>query len=108
MSIVGILANGVSASTGGNIVGDSATLTHHFGPSSIWGHPSLQSFSVTGDNVSDQPGADVSVSQFTDAHGTHNVSVIGQFATKCTSITYLITAFQGGSASALCITEFLD
>jgi hypothetical protein len=37
MSIVGILANGVSASTGGNIVGDSATLTHHFGSSSIWG-----------------------------------------------------------------------
>jgi hypothetical protein len=108
MPIVGILANGVSASTGGNIVGDSATLTHHFGPSSIWGHPSLQSFSVEGDNVSDQPGAGVGVSQFTDAHGTHNVQNIGQFASQCTSITYLISAAQGGSAFALCITEFFD
>ncbi len=108
MTIIGILANGVGASTGGNIVGDSATLTHHFGSSSIWGHPGLQSFSTQGDNVSNQPGADVVVSQFVDAHGTHNVNVIGQFATACTSITYLITAFQGGSGSALCITEFLD
>jgi len=108
MSIVGILANGVSAATGGNIVGDSATLTHHFSSSSIWGHPGLQSFSTQGDNVSNQPGASVVVSQFVDVHGTHNTDVIGQFATDCTSITYLIVAEQGGSASALCITEFLD
>ena len=54
MSIVGILANGVFADTGGNIVGSQgpgSTLTHHFGPSSIWGHPALQSFSTQGGNV---------------------------------------------------------
>jgi len=106
MAIVGVLANAVSASTGGNIVGDTSTLTHHFGASSIWGHPALQSFSTQGDNVSDQPGAVVSVSQFVDVHGTHNVDVIGQFATQCTSITYQMVAFQGGSGEALCITEF--
>jgi hypothetical protein len=108
MSIVGILANGVSTTTGNNIVGNSATLTHHFVASSIWGHPGLQGFSTQGDNVSNQPGAGVGVSQFVDAHGTHNVDVIGQFASGCTSITYLISAADGGSASALCITEFLD
>jgi hypothetical protein len=106
MAIVGVLANGVGASTGGNIVGDSATLTHHFGPSFIWGHPGLQSFSTQGANVNNQPGSGVGVSQFVDAQGTHNVQSIGQFATQCTSITYLITAAQGGSAFALCITEF--
>ena len=106
MAIVGVLANGVSASTGGNIVGDSATVTHHFGPSFIWGHPGLEFFSTQGCNVNDQPGASVGVSQFVDSQGTHNVQSIGQFATQCTSITYLITAFQGGSGFALCITEF--
>src|SRR5665213_816457 len=48
MSIVGILANSVHAETGGNIVGSQgpgSTLTHHFGSSSIWAHPALQSFS---------------------------------------------------------------
>ena len=55
MSIVGILANGVFADTGGNIVGSQglgSTLTHHFGASSIWAHPGLQSFSIQSDNVS--------------------------------------------------------
>ena len=103
MAIVGVLANAVSASTGGNIVGFTATLTHHFGPSSIWGHPALQSYSVDDD---DQSGTSVGVSQFVDANGTHNVNVIGQFASKCTSITYQIVAVRGGSGSALCITEF--
>ena len=103
MSIVGILANGVFANTGGNIVGSQgpgSTLTHHFGPSSIWAHPALQSFSTQSDNVSTQPGANVVVSQFTDASGTHNVNFIGVFANQ-------MTAFDGGSSSALCTTEFL-
>ena len=111
MSIVGILANSVSAETGGNIVGyqgAGSTLAHHFGPSSIWAHPALQSFSTQSDNVSTQPGANVVVSQFTDADGTHNVSFIGVFASKCTNVTYQMTAFDGGSGSALCTTEFLD
>jgi hypothetical protein len=111
MAIVGVLANRVSASTGGTIVGaggPGSTLTHHFGPSSIWGHPSLQSFSIQADNDSTKPGASVFVSQFTDAHGTHNVQNIGQFAAQCTNITYQIDAFDGGSGSALCITEFFD
>jgi hypothetical protein len=111
MSIIGVLANGVSAETGGNIVGyqgAGSTLTHHFGPSSIWAHPALQSFSTQSDNVSTQPGADVVVSQFVDAGGTHNVGDIGVFATKCTSVTYQMTAFDGGSGNALCITEFWD
>jgi hypothetical protein len=109
MPIVGILANSVHAETGGNIVGSQgpgSTLTHHFGPSSIWAHPALQSFSTQSDNVSDQPGANVVVSQFTDASGTHNVNFIGVFANNCTNVTYQMTAFDGGSARALCITEF--
>jgi hypothetical protein len=106
MPIVGVLANAVSASTGGNIVGDTSTLTHHFGSSSIWGHPALQSFSTEDANVDDQPGSVASVSQFVDVHGTHNVNFIGVFASQCTSITYQMVAFQGGSAEALCITEF--
>jgi hypothetical protein len=111
MSIVAILANGVSAETGGNIVGyqgAGSTLTHHFASSSIWAHPALQSFSTQSDNVSNQPGANVVVSQFTDATGTHNVGDIGVFATKCINVTYQMTAEDGGSGSALCITEFLD
>ena len=111
MSIVGILANGVSAETGGNIVGyqgAGSTLTHHFGSSSIWAHPALQSFSTQSDNVSNLPGANVVVSQFVDAAGTHNVNFIGVFASKCTSVTYQMTAYDGGSGTALCITEFLD
>jgi hypothetical protein len=67
----------------------------------------LQSFSTRGDNVRDQPGANVVVLQFTDAGGTHNVSFIGGFANKCTNVTYRMTAFDGGSCSALCTTEFL-
>jgi hypothetical protein len=109
MSIVGIIANSVHAETGGNIVGSQgpgSTLTHHFGPSSIWAHPALQSFSTQSDNEDDQPGANVVVSQFKDAAGTHNVNFIGVFASKCTSVTYQMTAEDGGSASALCITEF--
>jgi hypothetical protein len=111
MSIVAILANGVFADTGGNIVGSQgpgSTLTHHFGASSIWAHPGLQSFSTQSDNQSDQPGANVVVSQFTDAAGTHNVNFNGVFASKCINVTYQMTAFDGGSGSALCITEFLD
>jgi|HubBroStandDraft_2_1064218.scaffolds.fasta_scaffold1635674_2 hypothetical protein len=111
MSIIGIVANGVFAETGGNIVGSQgpgSTLTHHFGSSSIWAHPALQSFSTQSDNESDQPGASVVVSQFKDAAGTHNVNSIGIFANKCTSVTYQMTAVDGGSGSALCITEFLD
>ena len=109
MAITGVLANSVSASTGGNIVaslGAGSAMTHFFGPSSIWGHPALQSFSTQSDNDSTQPGANVFVSQFTDNHGKHNVNNIGQFATLCTNITYQIIAVDGGSGSALCITEF--
>jgi hypothetical protein len=111
MSIVSIVANGVFANTGGNIVGSEgpgSTLTHHFGSSSIWAHPALQSFSTQSDNVSNQPGASVFVSAFTDASGTHKVNDIGVFANKCTNVTYQMSAQDGGSGSALCITEFLD
>ena len=106
MPIVAVLANAVSAGTGNNIVGDTSTLTHHFGSSSIWGHPALQSFSTQDCNVNDQPGAGATVSQFVDIHGVHNVNFIGVFASQCTSITYQMVAAQGGSAEALCITEF--
>jgi hypothetical protein len=112
MPIVGFLANEVSAETGGNIVGyqgAGSTLTHHFGPSSIFGHPALQSFSTQSYNVSNLPEANVVVSQFVDAAGTHNVGFIGVWAPdKCTSVTYQMTASDGGSGTALCITEFFD
>jgi hypothetical protein len=36
----------------------------------------------------------------------HNVNFIGVFATKCTNVTQM-TAFDGGTDSASCITEFL-
>jgi hypothetical protein len=101
MAIVGVLANAVSQVSAGAIVGNFATLTHTFGPSSIWGHPSLQSMAINDDDGS----ANVFVSQFIDSQGTHNVNVTGQFADKCTSITYRLNV--GHSASrAICITEF--
>ena len=109
MSIVGIIATGASASTGGNIVGfqgAGSTVTHNFPPSSIWGHPALQSYSTQSDVDTSNPSASVVVSQFKDATGTHNVNFIGKFASKCTSITYQMTATDGGSGTALCITEF--
>jgi hypothetical protein len=111
MPIFTFLANSVFADTGGNIVGSQgpgSTLTHHFGPSTIFAHPALQSFSTQSDNVSNQPGASVVVSQYTDAGGTHNVGFIGVYATDCTNVTYQITAVDGGSGSALCTTEFFD
>jgi hypothetical protein len=101
MAIVGVLANSTHASTGGNVVQNFATLTHTFGPSSIWGHPSLQRMHTLDDDAS----ADATVSQFVDASGTHNVSSIGVFANQCTSITYTIVVRFAG-ARALCITEF--
>lgn len=111
MPIVGFLANSVFADTGGAIVGSQgkgSTLTHSFKSSTVWAHPGLQSFSTQSDARDDQPGANVVVSQFTDVTGTHDVNFIGLFRTDCTSVTYQMTAFDGGSGSALCITEFFD
>lgn len=111
MSVVSIFASSVFADTGGNIVGSTgkgSTLTHNFEASSIFAYPALQSFSTQSDNQSNQPGANVVVSQFIDADGTHNVNDIGVFANKCTSVTFQMTAIDGGSGSALCIIDFLD
>jgi hypothetical protein len=102
MAIVGVLANAMSQDTGGAIVQNFATLTHNFGPSSIWGHPSLQMM----ETLDDDAFATVHVTQFVDAAGVHNVNNIGQFASnKCTSITYTLIVGLA-SARSLCITEF--
>ena len=102
MSIVAILANSVSQISAGAIVENFATVTHNFGPSSIWGHPSLQAMAV---NDSDGR-ATAFVSQFVDGAGKHNVNHLGQFASNCTSITYQIVVGHSNSR-AICITEFL-
>jgi hypothetical protein len=47
------------------------------------------------------------VSSFVDNNGTHKVNNIGQFADKCTSITYSI-GMHNCVGRALCITEFLS
>lgn len=102
MSVSGILANTVSQGSAGAIVENFATFTHNFGASSIWGHPSLQAIAIN-----DSDGRAVAfVSQFIDAKGTHNVKNVGQFADKCTSITYQIVVGHC-VARAMCITEFL-
>jgi hypothetical protein len=101
MAITGILANSIFLQSAGAIVSNTGTLTHKFGPSSIWGHPGLQAMAVNDSDGS----ANAIVSQFTDATGTHNVSSIGQFADKCTSITYRLTVGDSFTR-ALCITEF--
>src|SRR3977135_2825964 len=86
MAIVGVVANAMSQNTGA-IVQNFATFTHNFGPSSIWGHPSLQMM----ETLDDDAFATVHVTQFIDAAGVHNVNNIGQFASnKCTRITSTI------------------
>ena len=102
MAIVGVVANSMHQDTGGAIVQNFATVTHNFGPSSIWGHPTLQMM----ETLDDDAFATVTVTQFIDAAGVHNVNHIGEFASnKCTSITYTLVVGLA-SARALCITEF--
>ena len=102
MAIVGVLANEVHQTTGGNIVQNFATLTHNFGPSNIWGHPSLQQMHV----LDDDAFANATVTQFELNHiAQPPVNVTGLFASQCTSITYTIVVGYA-SARALCITEF--
>lgn len=99
MAIVGVLANSV---TGGGINTEgTASLTHNFGPSSVWGHSSLQAVIMNDDDG----GATTFVSKFVDATGVNNVSFIGIFASNCTSITYSVKG-NDCIARALCITEF--
>jgi hypothetical protein len=99
--MAGMIANPISQSTGGTIVGNFATVTHNFPPSSIWGFGCLQRF----ETLDDDAFATVNVTQFIDAAGVHNVSHGGEFNfNKCTSITY--TLFVGlSSARAQCITQ---
>ena len=51
MAIVGVVANSMHQDTGGAIVQNFATVTHNFGPSSIWGHPSLQMMETLDDDA---------------------------------------------------------
>jgi hypothetical protein len=106
MQIIGISAGSVSATTGNAVVGATGSLTYTFLPGTIWGHAALQTFLLNTGNGTDG-GTDVYVGQYIDADGVHNVRNIGQFAAKCTSITYNI-GVGIGAASALCITEFYD
>jgi hypothetical protein len=104
MAIVGILANQVSAQTGGNIVGMTHTISHTWpNPSSIWGHATLRSIATHDSNAL----ANAVVTQTRDAQLVwHDVFHIAQFADNCTGITYQI-GVTNADASALCITEFL-
>ena len=98
MAVVGILANPLSV--GAINTSASATLTHNFGPSSIWAHSSL-----TKVDDDDDGGCTTFVSKFVDASGPHNVAFVGVFANNCTSVTYKL-AVTDCIAAALCITEF--
>ena len=108
MAIIGIFAKSISAVTGGNIVGNSATLQKNIGASNIWGHPCLQNYSSQSDNVTDLVLADVAVTNFIDAKGSHDVNAPGIFADGCTSITFFLQVQDGASARALCTIEFSD
>src|SRR5437879_3200018 len=104
MAIVGIIANQVSAQTGGNIVGMTQTVTHTWmNPSSIWGQATLRLIATHHSNAS----ANAVVTQTRDAQMVWtNVFHIAQFADNCTGITYAV-GVTNADASILCITEFL-
>ncbi len=100
MPIVGILANSVFI--GAINTSASSSLTHNFGSSMIWAHPSLQYHYVD----EEEGKADVYVSRFVDNTGVHNVKSTGVFVAGCTSVTYRIDV-RDSFSRGLCITEFL-
>jgi hypothetical protein len=101
MTDFNLMASIASQTTGGPIAGAPGFATHNFNPARrIWAVANLQSFQV---NNSNMDGTDVKVTQFKDAHGTHNISQ-GALLTPddtCTQVTYTINV---ASASALCVS----
>jgi len=106
MTVAGISAKPVAASTGGTIVGDSVGVTQNFGVSSIFAHSSLQEFQIESCNTSTVPSTSLFVSQYVDSGGTHNVSWNAVFSSTCTSVSWLMVAADGGGASGLTIVEY--
>jgi hypothetical protein len=103
MTDFNLMASIASQTTGGSIAGAPGFATHNINPARrIWAVANLQSFQV---NNSNMDGTDVKVTQFKDAHGTHNISQ-GFLLTPddtCTQVTYTINVGIA-SASALCVT----
>ncbi len=103
MTDFNLMASTAAQTTGGPIAGAPGFTTHNIHPPHrIWAVANLQSFQV---NNSNMDGTDVKVTQFKDAHGTHNISDIALLTPDdtCTSVTYTINVGIA-SASALCVT----
>jgi hypothetical protein len=103
MTDFNLMASVAAQTTGGGIAGAPGFATHNFFPSRrIWAVANLQSFQV---NNSNMDGTDVKVTQFIDAHGSHNISDFALLTPDdtCKSVTYTINVGIA-SASALCVS----
>lgn len=100
MALIGILANGIHI--GAINTSHQATLTHNFGPSSIFANSTL--FKV---DDHDDGGCTTFVDQVVDDDGTHSGPFFGRFASNCTSVTYRLKVTDC-TAGAMCVTEFFS
>ena len=95
--MIGILSNGWNSSSGPKeLVRRSPTISDR------------REFALIQPRRASRHEVTTSVTSLARMLSPHNVNFIGVFATKCTNVTYQMTAFDGGSGSALCTTEFLD
>lgn len=101
MAIVGVFSSDLFI---GAINTDaSASLSHNFGASNIWGYGCLRR-TICND---DDGGASVVISKFVDASGTHvpagGIPIL--FSPTCKSVTYLLSV-NDCIADAICNTQF--